>query len=332
MKIRRYIFGSVLALALVAAPAVVFAIVAPDSFNIITAQGYGDVDESGDILLLVHYDIVYASLPDELASEAVMLRYLDNGSPVRASSPFVFVTSGYNQGVIAVYFDAADAVAFSLTHGDADSAELIGNPSLFTDPWKTSQPITWATKGSQLALETALAELALTLEEQVEWDGVNLIQFDSGANILQAEGEDYLENTIPRLRQMAPNLFAANFATPTFDERTFTQSYQTSLEGAWDNSRLSGSFTGLSDWTGMPETAITTTIVIIGALVLGGLLATFVMKQGVSTESAGGLALFVGVILMGLAAFQGLMNLTVLAVIGFFGLMLIASILWLKRA
>ena len=311
------------------------AIEVPDVVNIISARGYGDVDETGDVLLVIHYDVDYTVLPNELASSAVLFHYLDatTGRTSRSGNPTGFVRSGYGQGIIGIYFTAADTLlGVPINYGDVDFADVGGNPMVFGSTWGTTKLINWRTQGSTAQLTTDVEEILQLLQLETEWAGVTLIQFDSGSNVLQADGEDYLENAIPRIRQMTPALFSAVVSTPTFTERTFTNSYSDTLEATWDNSRLGNSFTALADWFGMPEIAVKTTVVLVGALVAGGMLGLMVVKNGVSQEAGAGLSVLVVTVIIGLAALQGLFSLVLLAVVGFMGLLLIASLLWLKRA
>ncbi len=311
------------------------AVEAPDIVNMISTRGYGDVDETGDILLVIHYDVDYTALPNELASSAVLFNYVDgtDGDVRRSTSPTVFVRSGYGQGIVGIYFTAADAATSpAISHGDLDSADLAGNPSIFGSAWGTTKLIQWRTQGSTAQLTTDIEDILQLLQLETEWAGITLIQFDSGSNVLQADGEDYLENAIPRIRQMAPSLFSAVVNAPTFSERSFTNSYPAQLEAVWDGTRFSDTFTGLATWLDMPEIAVKTTIVLVAALVAGGMLGVTVVKNGVSQEAGAGLSVLVVTVIIGLAALQGLFSLVLLAVVGFMGLLIIASLLWLKRA
>ena len=52
---------------------VFMAIAPPDTFTQITARAYGSMQQTGDITLLIHYNIDYAgSLPAESATDTIM--------------------------------------------------------------------------------------------------------------------------------------------------------------------------------------------------------------------------------------------------------------------
>ena len=77
---------------------VFMAIAPPDTFTQITARAYGSMQQTGDITLLIHYNIDYAgSLPAESATDTIMAAWADSsaGSIVRVAAPVNYVASGY---------------------------------------------------------------------------------------------------------------------------------------------------------------------------------------------------------------------------------------------
>lgn len=338
MKLRRSLLIALALLMAFAFP--VFAVDPPEQTTIISARGYGDVDETGDILLVVHFDLDYgaSTIPTVPASQTSLVQYIDTSATststvIRSTSPRAGSgENGYGQGLVGIYFDAAGASTLNLTHADTDQARIRANPAFPGLTFTTTVDIDWQTKGSQSVLEANIIAQVLALEEQTEWAGTDLIAFDSGRNVLQGAGEDYLENGIPRLRQIAPNLFSAVVRQVTFIEGDFNQSYQTTLEGAWAGSVLEGSFDNLASWVDMPVIALSTTMVLLGSMIAGGMLAALVVSAGVDREPAAGMAFLIAAIIIGLAAFNGIFSLTVLAVMGFMGILLIGATVWLKRS
>lgn len=322
------------ALLLAALPSSAFAIANPDSFSIVSAYGYGGVLETGDILVIIRYDVEYGTLPTETASQSVLGRYFDASASLyrREAAPFVYVNSGYGQGVISLYFTATQASGFSITHTDADSAEVSGNPSLFASPWKVLTPITWRTLGSQSQLETDVANIGLELEEQSEWATVSLVQAVSGTNKLTADGEDYFTNAIPNLQQMAPGIFTAALVSADFIERDFTQSYQTTLENTFAGTRFENIFANAADWLNIPEVALKTVLWLGVAFAAGTGVMVWAVKRGVPESAAGSALFLVAAVVVSLAARVGWFSLQMYAIIGFMGLLMLTFVLFLKRA
>ena len=89
---------------------VIYAITNPDALLVPSAQCYGGLVEVGDIGCITHYDIDYASIPTELASEAFLNGFVSSSTTavLRSSTPYVFVNSGYGNGAINIYFSAAE--------------------------------------------------------------------------------------------------------------------------------------------------------------------------------------------------------------------------------
>ncbi len=323
---------SVLLLAALA-PGVALAVADPDTLSIVSARGYGDVLEAGDILLVVHYHVDYNTLPSETARQTVLGRYTDDGGvPRREAAPYVYVRSGYGQGVISIYFSAADASAYSIAHGESATASLIGNPAFFASPWTISTAVTWRTKGSQAVLENDVAAIADVLEQRPEWTGLNLIQTLSGRQVLAATGEDYFENAIANIRRMAPNLFSTSLQSAQFIERQYTLSYQQTLENELAGSRLEHSFRGLAEWLNVPQNVLESVVVLFFGLFLGGTIAAWLVSQGVSESAGVAFTLLTTIVIIILAARIGWFSLQFLGVLAVLSAGLMAYVFFFKRA
>ena len=305
-------------------PMVVFAIDQADTFNIVSARAYGAVIETGDILVVVHYDIDYTSVPTETASQAYLGYYSDvSATPTQriSTAPFVYVRSGYGQGVMSLYLSVANVSSWGITWGDSDNAQIAGNPAYFASPQVLNRAIEWRIQtASASTLEGDLRGIANTLETQSEWSGADLI---SGGN-LTTTGEDYFTNAIPNLRSMAPDLFTGSLENPDFGERTHGTSYQDSLDTFWDGSALASNWDNLASWFNLPVNMVTTMVVIGLAIGVG------VWAQAQSGEALVTLPV-ISVVLVG-GTLINWVPVQLTAILGFFGLMVIAFALWLKRA
>ncbi len=86
----------------------VFAISAPDSDIVLdNVNGYTGVLEVDDLLVTVKYDIPYASLPTESATDAYLATFRRGGTSLNTTSLFDFNDKGFNTGVLSFYWTAA---------------------------------------------------------------------------------------------------------------------------------------------------------------------------------------------------------------------------------
>ena len=321
------IIGLVVALALLV-PARVWAIANADTFTIVTARAYGSTLQSGDILLVVHYDIDYDwSLPTgiETATEAYLGHYYDaSASSVRRSTaPFLYVRSGYGQGVMSIYLNPTDVTTYGITWGDPDSAQITGNPSLFPAPQSLFKTIDWRVQTNPAStLVSDIRTAANNLENRSEWSGagVDLILGD----FLQAAGKDYFTSAIPNLKTMAPGVFSGAITNPDFTEREHGSSYADTLENFFGGSALDGAFDSWATWWNLPVIMLKSMMTLLVAVVA----IVFVVRW--TNEPVAAIPV-IGVVLAA-GALLGTVALQLVAVVGFFGLLLISWNLWLKRA
>ena len=322
-----------LAIVGVLVPAVVFAVADPDTQSIVNAYGYGYVLEAGDILLLIHYDVDYNSCcPAETANQALLGRYLDGTTPEKSDAPYVFVNSGYGQGIMSVYFTAAEATTAAITHGDPDSAEILGNPSFFPSPWNVSKTITWRTQGSQQALEDDVVALANTLGQQTEWAGRNLVATVAGVNKLTTgDGEEYFTNSITNLRLMAPGIFTSSLEQPDFLEETFDQSYQTTLDSQLTGTRFENFYSDIAANHSLTETMIQVVIWGVIGLLLMGLVVWKLGQWDIEDDKRMPLGIMVFFITIASAAQMGHFPYQLIAALGFLAFAAVGFILFAKR-
>lgn len=101
-------------------PSPVAAAVAPDDFEIKSVIVSHNLNETGDMLFTIHYEVNWddeADIPDDPADETLILQLLDPSSTVTlaAVTPYPFVNSGYGEAVASFYFDATQATVLGLT-------------------------------------------------------------------------------------------------------------------------------------------------------------------------------------------------------------------------
>ncbi len=193
----------------------------PDStVRIDGVWAYENLLETGDAGFLIDYTIPYAVVPTETAYEAYMAVLVDHDgvTQIRAVAPYVFVDSGYNRGLMWIYFSAEDVVTYGIssTYQADYRVWLVGNPTLSWpgDPPKTVATVDyWQPAGTSTPVLFALRVLSLADQLELEWSQ-DMIESTSLGNKLTATGEEYFINVIPNLRTIAPLCFASGTLRP----------------------------------------------------------------------------------------------------------------------
>jgi len=299
-----------------------FAIDEANTFNIVTVTAYGSVIETGDVLVVIVYDIDYTVQPIENAGQAFMAHYYDGSAtpPQRlATAPYVFVNSGYGRGVMSIYRAAELWTPFAWA--DADSVQLTGNPAYFTLPQSLITAITWSAETEAAAtLRLDIRDIAADLEIRTEWDGKSLIN----ESVLTDDGEKYFLGAIPNLRTMAPGLFVASLGNPDFSERSHGTSYADSLDTFWTGSALENNWDNWADWFNVPSTMLKTMVVLALAIGVGAWVMS-VTGEGLAIMPVSGIIIVAGTLI-------NWVPLEFTAMMGFLGLLVIAFALFLKKA
>ncbi len=210
-------------------------------------NAYESTIEAGDQLYIYKFTIPYTSYPAETASQSFLARLFDVdgvtelGASTLYNNPYFH--SGYGQGIISLYFSAADVATKSMVWGAAYTASLDGNPIL---SWNGNIPhitntITWDTGGST---SVAVRVISLALQFQSIW-GLVVTLTDSGT--LTSYGDNYFTGTIPNLRNIAPTIFTGYITTADFHERTYSLTYALTLRNQWIRTWLDLTALG-TDW------------------------------------------------------------------------------------
>jgi hypothetical protein len=203
----------------------------PDSLSINGVYVYRNCQEVADQLYLIDYTILYPvdGEPDEDATEAYLVRLMDGTDELGAVAPYSYYYYGYDRGVVAIYFSAADAPGW----GGDYTMTLEGNP-MFT--WNAERPYVsvnafnvWADNPMETTQEV-LSSRILWLADQLEiaWE-VDMITTAQGGSFLTEYGEAYFGNVIPDLRTMAPFVYSSGTVTPIIPDVVNTGSYEETI-------------------------------------------------------------------------------------------------------
>lgn len=218
-KAAALIFVAMLALLPASAAAV---IPQPDSDpQILTHDVYRNLLEPGDFLVVVEYNIPYASPPTTSAGDTYILRMMsvDGLTQLGSNIPYPYNDFGYNYGVTSIYFTAAQVTSLGLTWEAAYILRLEGNPLQFAaapplaiyalaagdyDPSTTAD-------GSRAALATKVIAIAEVL--QAQW-AITLLTSGPSAPVLNSTGAQYFGLAIRSLVNMAPQAFSSLIVQP----------------------------------------------------------------------------------------------------------------------
>ena len=233
----------------------VFAIADPDrppTIDKITA--YDGVLDAGDLLVVVEYDLKYASLPDEPINEAYLGRFFTGTTELNSTEPYAFNDKGYGRGVFSMYWTAAQkataSIEFDNTNSEDYQIKFEGKVGVFPGdvPTTTATNILWQDPTTKGLLHTQIKDLARSLEFDVKWaaNSQDLISSTGGVDLLTAAGEEYFANAIPHLQAMVPSLFSSGVRAANFTEEAFGSSYSDELDTFWDDNWIDTTFTTLA--------------------------------------------------------------------------------------
>ena len=192
---------------------------------------YEDLLEEGDVGVLIDYYLDYGVNPDETATEAFLVTFvdIDGATQLQTVAPYTFQDDGYGRGLIWIPFTAAEVTAYGIDRANIALYEvwLAGNPTLSWagDPPKTIAGIDyWQPADSDPAVLLALRVLYYADLLELIW-ALDLIEETSLGNRLTAGGESYFVNVIPNLRTIAPSAFSAGTFDPVIEDLDYATSF-----------------------------------------------------------------------------------------------------------
>ncbi len=187
----------------------ILAIGNPDEISVNAVYVYRNCRETGDQLYIVDYSLNYTVAPNETITEAYLCRLMEGAEELRATAPFAYYNNGYDDGVVAIYFDAAEAPAWQGSY----NMTLIGNPLL---DWPGDPPFdtvgefdVWQDNPmsvTKVIVAGRIIELAYALE--ASWGQDMVTTADTGKDVLTKYGAAYFINVIPYLFEIAPDIYA----------------------------------------------------------------------------------------------------------------------------
>lgn len=231
--------------------------------------------ESGDMAIYGQYDIPHGSIPTDDADETYLIRLIDtdNSSQLGCVVPFVKFDSGYNEGVFAFYFAAADAP----TANQSYIIRITQNPAYFTSPqsWDyVIQSTDWTTETSQDDNRTEFRINIINIAEQLESaHSETLLESSVGGTVLaDPAGEAYFRGAIYGIQAMCPALFLVQAITWDTTDRSWAttqfDSYGTRYTGTFIGTASDNTSATFGLETNVMMAAIFGLPIILGAVIV----------------------------------------------------------------
>ncbi len=247
----------------------------PDTFEIKTLNIYRNNIETGDFLIIMHYEFSYtvpANEPSLSTKYTALLMLLDGNTTLGIVEPFPFDNNGYGESAGSIYLDAASAPAW----GGNYTVRLTGNPTIHFNSGNPT--FSWSTVSADYNtsileddIESDIADYVIDIADDLETDwgvpGELYSALQTGLVLSEDMGGPYFAGAIPGLWYFSPDLFAVQSLSPTVTEANYTQAQQFAFEAQYDGTivgRWSDSFGDLMGGAGaMTATSI---LVILGAV------------------------------------------------------------------
>ncbi len=333
--IRRKWFSLVILMALLGAliPGKAFAVAVPDNLLIESALAYSGVLQPGDMLVIVRYNIDYASIPVEVVSETFVGRFMRGTSELNATEIFNFQNSGYGQGLFSFYFTdlamTADSIEYADINSEGYAVVLQGKPTAFAVPPRVNS-VTISYRNSAVTkqlLNSDTIALARVLQDNSIWSGndIRLIDFATGQQVLTTDGQSYFGQAIPNMQVMIPDLFGSSVTGINPRERDFTFSERDRLQSFWEGRGIDASFQAgadLFDTSKLTFTTVALAMPLIIGIIIFGIAISGSPEFGISTAA----------LTIPLVTRIGLMSMTFAFVVGLMAAVALGFAYFLRRA
>lgn len=341
-RLRRLIkpLAGLLGLTAALAPAALMAIADPDSpgASITSAYAYSGVRETGDLLLIVRYDLPYATTPTVPVSDAYVGRFLRGTSELNSVEPFPFNDRGYGNGIFSLYWTnsqrTTDSIEFSNTNSENYIVGLTGKAGQFpgTVPSASTTAILWRDSTRTVPLLTQdILQLGQDLENNTEWRTPTiqlLLTSITGTATLTSTGENFFSSAVPNLQTMVPDIFSSAAQSPEVFARTFQKSYKANLDNIWTGNWVRTRFQNLADTLQVPRSFLEG----LAVFVLMAVVAIAVAKVTADTHHGLELGLMSMAATLPLFTAAGMISMTVTMVVALLAVLGISWTFFLRRA
>jgi len=296
---------------------------AADVREVLSIQVFRHLIETDDFLLVAHTNITHDVDPGVPVDDYYHFRLMsaDELTQLGAIEPYPYHADGYDEGILAFYFSAADAPVWS----GAYILRLEGNPEYHAVPPLVRYVLAasnYYSGTTQAANRTALGNYVIdvALSLQNNWATEMVVSSDLG-QILSSTGEAYIRGSIEGISYMAPQIFALQSSTPTVTPRTWGTGVADAYETRWAGTWVDDSLNSISDlFGGINPMYVTTGVLLFLAVALFGI-SFWLFQSSLPGFMSGGLVLIMGFVMGFVPA--GVMGVVVLLCALYLGYILI---------
>ena len=203
------------------------------------------------MLCVTHYEVTYANCdpttqtgcPTEPSSETLIITMLDDLVILKGVKPYTLESqccNGYLQGIASLYFTPAESTAFGFDTDPMTDFTIVvaSNPLTVSGGLSTTLQIQ-ADSLSAVTMYVQLRNRAVIIEPNWNHD---LLDTTGGVDKLSVDGETYFVNAVPRLREMAKDLFSDVQTTPEIDLKTHDVALDTTSRNYLQNAGGNAAF------------------------------------------------------------------------------------------
>lgn len=306
----------------------------PESITISNVMAFRNLAESGDVLIMFHYDMAYSSdnWSDVPASTGIILRLQDDsGNITQTGNPYVypyFETNGYGDGNGAFYLTATD----NYTWGIEAVINILTSPTLtpYTINSYTLTIADYTTEETQAENRASLADYILlecdSLEAIYDDTGIVLKTTSDAGIILSPYGEAYYQGVVTGISSLVPELFFIQSSVPEMlDTSDYDLLMGDTIAARTDADDMGEGFANTAALFHLNKYAFW--LIIVGIVTIAACFITIRKEWGIEPGLAIGSLVF-----SGLAFIVGGMIFGVIMLCSFVAIISVVWILILKRA
>jgi hypothetical protein len=267
----------------------------PDSMDIYAIYANRNLLETGDMLIVFHYDIAYTVLPTEAANQNFIFRLIDTDGTTElgAVRPYPYEDLGYNQGCSSFYFDADDAP----TWGETYTIQIAGNPVKFTVPPVENFTIATSDYTSSTDQDDNQSELAghildIAADLEVAWTATLTDAGDTGT-VLYGAGETYFRSAVIGLQGVAPSLFIVQVGDPDYTRQSWGTNQATTYEARYNGTWIQAGINAVAGLFHLSDISLSSIIVLIAVVALV-ILSSYYVQTPIPGLRASFCAIFCG--------------------------------------
>lgn len=222
---------------------------APDTLEVVDAVVLQDLLEADDFCVFVHYNILYdpTAEPADAADDLFLIRLMDGATELGVVSPYPYYNDGYDQGIAALYFDAATA----LTWEEPYTVEITGSPFAWATPPSTSLVLVeslYSGVDGQSENQDVLYDWAIAALEALETNwSVTLLESSEEGMILDETGQTYMTGAVPGLQALCPQLFWIKSESMDVTPRTWGTGQADLYEARFDGTFIGDGMDAVAD-------------------------------------------------------------------------------------